>query len=319
MGKTLFIKELKKEGDAFIFSDIFLVTNKSLLRTNAGKPYLALTLKDASGEIEGRVWDNVPEISGRFKPLDYVTITGSVVSHLGKYQVKVLDLKEAEEGAIDPSDFLPSSARPVEMMWKDLETLVDSLKGEEIRKFLQRVFSHPDVAMKMKAAPAGKKLHHDWVGGLLEHTLSVVEICDFLSRHYPGVDRDMLIAGALLHDIGKIYELSFDRGFDYTDEGRLIGHISMGSELVTEIARKDNLLSEEKEMLLKHIILSHHGEFEYGSPRRPKTIEALIVHMVENMDSKVNAFYSVIKNSENDSAWSDYQRMFNRFLYIKRE
>ncbi len=319
MGKTLFIKDLKKEGEAFIFSDIFLVTQKSLLRTNAGKPYLALTLKDATGEIEGRVWDKVPEISGRFKPLDYALITGSVVSHLGKFQLKVLDLKKAEEDTVEPSDFLPSSARPIEMMWKELEKLIDSLKGDEIRKLLERIFSLPDVSMKMMAAPAGKKLHHDWVGGLLEHTLSVAEICDFLSSHYPGVDRDILIAGALLHDIGKIYELSFDRGFDYTDEGRLIGHISLGSELVSKISREDNILGEEKEMLLKHIILSHHGEFEYGSPKRPKTIEALIVHMVENMDSKVNAFYSVIKKSEDDSVWSDYQRMFNRFLYIKKK
>lgn len=319
MGKKMFVKELKGADNALIFTDIFLVTSKSVLRTNAGKPYLNITLKDATGEIEGRVWDRVNEISDRFGSLDYVTVTGSVVNHQGRFQVKIIDMDRADEEEVVPSDYLPSSRKPVGQMWKELEDLVSSIEDPGMRQFLERIFSHEEVELHLKAAPAGKKLHHNWVGGLLEHILSVAVISDFLSSHYHEVDRDMLISGALLHDIGKIYELSYDRGFDYTDGGKLIGHIVIGSDLVSRVARETNLLTEEKEMLLKHIILSHHGELEYGSPKRPKTLEALIIHFVENMDSKVNAFLSALESSDGGSHWSEYQRMFSRFLYMKRD
>jgi 3'-5' exoribonuclease len=196
--------------------------------------------------------------------------------------------------------------------------LIASIDDESLKSFLKELFSSSEIAKKVKTAPAGKVLHHEYIGGLLEHTLSVAEICDFLSTHYREANRDMLIAGALLHDIGKIYELSYDRAIDYTDEGKLIGHIVIGAELITKLEEKKKLLGKEKEMLLKHIILSHHGELEYGSPKRPKTLEALIVHFVENLDSKVDAFLSVLEKSDGDETWSDYQRMFNRFLYVRK-
>lgn len=319
MGKKLFVKDLKNLEGALIFSDNFLVTSKSVLKTNAGKAYLSLTLKDASGEIDGRVWDNVSEISSRFEANDYVQVSGSLVTHLGKHQVKILDLKQVEAEGLDPGDFMPTTKESIDEMWDAYRKLISTIGDEGLRTFLSEFFSSSDVGYRVKIAPAGKTLHHEFIGGLLEHTLSVAKICDFLAAHYPAVDRDLLLAGAMLHDIGKIHELSYDRAFDYTDEGRLIGHIVIGAEMVSKFEGKMKVLGKEKEMLLKHIILSHHGELEYGSPKRPKTVEALIVHFVENLDSKVNSFLSVIEKSEADETWSDYQRMFNRFLYVKRD
>jgi 3'-5' exoribonuclease len=319
MGKNLFVKDLKNMETALIFTENFLVTSKSVLKTNAGKPYLSLTLKDASGEIDGRVWDNVDSISARFGSNDYVSLTGSLVTHQGRHQVKILDIKKVEAEQIDPGDFIPATVKSIDEMWGRIESLIASIGDKSLKSFLKELFSSSEIAKKVKTAPAGKVLHHEYIGGLLEHVLSVAEICDFLSTHYPEASRDMLIAGALLHDIGKIYELSYDRAIDYTDEGKLIGHIVIGAELITKLEEKKKLLGKEKEMLLKHIILSHHGELEYGSPKRPKTLEALIVHFVENLDSKVGAFLSVLEKSDGDEAWSDYQRMFNRFLYVKRD
>lgn len=319
MGKTLFIKDLKNMESALIFSENFLVTSKSMLKTNAGKAYLSLTLRDASGEIDGRVWDNVDTISSRFDSNDYVHLTGSLVTHQGKHQVKILNISRVEAEEVDPGDYLASTTKSIDEMWENLNGLIGSLTDESLRTFLKEIFTSRDIAGRVKTAPAGKTLHHEFIGGLLEHTLSVARICDFLSTHYPGVNRDMLLAGAILHDIGKIHELSYERSIDYTDEGRLIGHIVIGAEMVSTMEKEKKILGKEKEMLLKHIILSHHGELEYGSPKRPKTLEALIVHFIENLDSKVGAFLSVLDKSEEDETWSDYQRMFNRFLYIKRD
>lgn len=317
MEKRIFVRELLKMEKVKTFSDLFLVTSKSILKTNAGKSYISMVLKDATGEIDGRVWDNVEELSSRFNRDNFVYLTGSLVSHLGKKQIKVMDIHQAADSAIDSRDFVPSTRESVDSMWNDLMGYIQSLDDGAIRDFLSELISSPEVADGLKSAPAGKRLHHGYIGGLLEHTLSVTTICDFLASHYRESDRSMLIAGAILHDIGKIYELSYSRSFDYTDEGRLLGHISMGSELVSRFEREKGLLGKEKEMLLKHMILSHHGEFEFGSPKRPKTLEAVILHFVENMDSKVNAFLSVLEEGGEEN-WSDFQRMFSRYLYIKR-
>jgi len=316
--KSLFVRDLKNLGSALIFSDYFLVTNKSVLRTNAGKPYLNITLKDKSGEIEGRVWDNVEEISSRFSSYDFVKITGSLVNHQGKFQVKVLDLDRVDEKSVDPGDYIPSSNVPPEQMWEELLSLIETMSDDSLREFVKGILTQEEVHGKFLICPAGKRLHHDYLGGLLEHTLSVAKICDFLTSHYSGVDRDMLLSGAILHDIGKTKEISTDPSFDYTDEGKLLGHIMLGAGMITAFENRVNLLGERKAMELTHIVISHHGELEYGSPKRPKTLEALIVHFVENLDSKVNAFLSVIEGAEEGTVWSDYQRMFSRFLYLKR-
>ncbi|MDH3259277.1 MAG: OB-fold nucleic acid binding domain-containing protein, partial [Deltaproteobacteria bacterium] len=180
MGKSLFVKDLKNMESALIFTENFLVTSKSVLKTNAGKPYLSLTLKDASGEIDGRVWDNVDSISARFGSNDYVSLTGSLVTHQGRHQVKILDIQKVEADQVDPSNFLPATSKSIDEMWGRIESLIASIGDESLRSFLKELFSSSEIAKKVKTAPAGKVLHHEYIGGLLEHILSVAEICDFL-------------------------------------------------------------------------------------------------------------------------------------------
>ncbi|MGE5662816.1 MAG: 3'-5' exoribonuclease YhaM family protein, partial [Deltaproteobacteria bacterium] len=203
-------------------------------------------------------------------------------------------------------------------LWKQLQGFVGGVGDAQLRALLTRVFPDPPVAetaRRFRQAPGGKRMHHDYIGGLLEHTVSVAAVCRFLAGHYERVNGDMLVAGALLHDIGKVEELSYEGAFDYTDEGRLLGHLYMGAEWVSGECAKVPGFPAEKTMLLKHMILSHHGELEYGSPKRPKTLEAVLLHFVENMDAKANAFLEAMDDLREGARWTDYQRMFERYLY----
>jgi 3'-5' exoribonuclease len=318
MQKAKFVKDIK-EGEQI--RDLFLVSNKAVLSSNAGKAYISLALRDRTGQVECRVWDRAEEIAKRFDRDDIVEATGSAIQYQGRIQLKVHDVRKAA-GEANLADFLPVTKKGIDPLWEELQSLVRELKDPDLSRLLARIFPDPpetETARRFRQAPGGKSMHHDYIGGLLEHTVSVAGICRFLSGHYEGVDADMLVAGALLHDIGKVGELSYDGAFDYTDEGRLLGHLYMGTEWVTaECARIDGF-PREKAMLLKHMILSHHGELEYGSPKRPKTLEAVLLHFAENMDSKANAFLEAVGDLREGAAWTDYQRMFERYLYAGKK
>ncbi|MBI5418960.1 MAG: HD domain-containing protein [Deltaproteobacteria bacterium] len=315
MGKTKFVKDIK-EGEQV--GDLFLVAAKALLSSNAGKPYLNLTLRDRTGQLEGRVWDRAEEIGKRFERDDIVEVTGSAIQYQGRVQVKVHDVRKVEEAKPDLGDFLPVTKRGIEPLWRRLRELVEAVADPDLRKLLEAVFPDPpgtETARRFRQAPGGKSMHHDYIGGLLEHTVSVSILCRFLAGHYEGVNGDLLVAGALLHDIGKIEELSYEGTFDYTDEGRLLGHLYMGADWVARKCAEIEGFPPEKAMLLKHMILSHHGELEYGSPKRPKTLEAVLLHFVENMDAKANAFTEAMEDLREGTRWTDYNRMFGRYLF----
>jgi 3'-5' exoribonuclease len=206
----------------------------------------------------------------------------------------------------------------IDPLWRTLQEYACEVRETETKRLLSVVFPDPpetDVARRFRQAPGGKTMHHDYIGGLLEHTVSVAGICRFLSSHYEGINADLLLAGALLHDIGKVHELSYEGAFEYTDEGRLLGHLYMGAEYVDRISASLPGFPAGKATLLKHMILSHHGELEYGSPKRPKTLEAVLLHFVENMDAKVTAFNDAIGDLREGARWTDYQRMFERYLF----
>jgi 3'-5' exoribonuclease len=315
MPKIRFVKDIK-EGEQV--RELFLVSGKALLTSNAGKPYLSLQLRDRTGVIEARVWDRADDIARRFDRDDVVEASGSAISYQGRVQLKVHDVRRAEEGAKDLSEYLPVTRKGIGPLWAALEGFVGEIRDADLKALLSAVFLEPsgeDVAARFRQAPGGKTMHHDYIGGLLEHTVSVVGICRFLSSHYEGVNADLLVAGALLHDVGKVHELSYEGAFDYTDEGRLLGHLYMGAEYVDRVAASLPGFPREKAMLLKHMILSHHGELEYGSPKRPKTLEAVLLHFVENMDAKVTAFNDAIEELPEGARWTDYQRMFERYLF----
>ena len=315
MQKTRFVKDLK-EGEPV--RDLFLVANKAMLTSSAGKPYLTLQLRDRTGQIEGRVWDRAEEIGKRFDRDEVVEVSGSAIAYQGRVQLKVHDVRREEGGTKDLTEFLPVTKKGIEPLWKTLQGYVAGVKDKDLSRLLAVVFQDPpesDVARRFRQAPGGKTMHHDYIGGLLEHTVSVAGICLMLSAHYEGVNSDLLLAGALLHDVGKVHELSYEGAFDYTDEGRLLGHLYMGAEYVSGVCASLPGFPPEKTMLLKHMILSHHGELEYGSPKRPKTLEAILLHHVENMDAKATAFNDAIAEMREGARWTDYQRMFERYLY----
>jgi 3'-5' exoribonuclease len=233
-------------------------------------------------------------------------------------QLKVHDAQKVAGAKPDLGDFLPVTKRGIDPLWRQLRELVAGVADAPLRKLLESVFPDPpdaDIARRFRQAPGGKSLHHDYIGGLLEHTVSVAVICRFLASHYEGVDGDLLVAGALLHDIGKVEELAYEGTFDYTDEGRLLGHIYLGAEGVSRACGMIAGFPPEKKMLLTHMILSHHGELEYGSPRRPKTLEAILLHFVENMDAKSNAFTEAMEDLREGARWTEYNRMFERYLF----
>jgi 3'-5' exoribonuclease len=315
MGKTKFVKDIK-EGEQI--RDLFLVGSKTQLVSNAGKPYLNLSLRDRTGQFEGRVWDRAEEIGKRFDRDDIVEISGTAIQYQGRMQMKVHDVQKVAGAKPDLGDFLPVTKRGIDPLWRQLRELVAGVADSGLRKLLESVFPDPpgtDMARRFRQAPGGKSLHHDYIGGLLEHTVSVAAISRFLASHYEGVDGDLLVAGALLHDIGKVEELAYEGTFDYTDEGRLLGHIYLGAEWVSRGCEKIAGFPPERKLLLTHMILSHHGELEFGSPRRPKTLEAILLHFVENMDAKSNAFTEAMEDLREGARWTEYNRMFERFLF----
>jgi len=315
MGKTRFVKDIK-EGEQV--RDLFLVAGKAQLMSNAGKPYLTLALRDRTGQFEGRVWDRAEEIGKRFDRDDVVEVSGTAIQYQGRMQLKVHDVQKAAGAKPDLGDFLPVTRYGIDPLWKRLRDLVAGVADPDLRRLLEHMFSdssEADTARRFRQAPGGKSMHHDYIGGLLEHTVSVAEICRHLSAHYEGVDGDLLTAGALLHDIGKVEELSYEGTFDYTDEGRLLGHLYMGAESISRACDAIGGFPPEKKMLLKHMILSHHGELEYGSPKRPKTLEAILLHFVENMDAKVNAYTEAMADLREGNRWTEYNRMFERYLF----
>ena len=318
MPKTKFVEDIQ-EGEQV--RDLFLVSNKALLSSNSGRPYINLSLRDRTGQVECRVWDRAEEIAKRFDRDDIVEATGSAIQYQGRIQLKVQDIRRVE-GEADLSDFLPVTRKGIDLLWQELQVRVGGIADPDLSRLLRQVFPDPpatETARRFRQAPGGKTMHHDYIGGLLEHTVSVAAICRFLSGHYEGVDTDMLIAGALLHDIGKVGELSYEGAFDYTDEGRLLGHLYMGAEWVAAECARIEGFPADKTMLLKHMILSHHGELAYGSPKRPKTFEAILLHFVENMDSKANAFLEAVGDLREGASWTDYQRMFERYLFAGKK
>lgn len=311
--KTLYVKDIKA-GEKVRSS--FLVMEKNLAYSQKGAPYLSVKLRDRTGDIEGRVWDNVAALDPLFRKGDIVSLQGRAVSYRDATQLAVLDIRRMEETGIDPRDYFPSTKGDVEEMFAAVEGFAATVENPWLKRLLEGFLGDGELAARLKRAPAAKGFHHAYLGGLLEHTLSMVRILDFLAGHYPSANRDMLIAGGILHDIGKIDEFTYERAIDYSTPGRLVGHILLGVEMLDRKIAAIEGFPPDLALELKHIVLAHHGELDFGSPKRPKTVEALIVHYVDDLDAKVMAFQEFIGNSgAEDSEWTLFHRFFERFLY----
>lgn len=311
--KKIFIEQIRERD--WVDSP-FLVRDKIMAMAKNGKPYMTLKLMDRTGEVEGRVWDRVDEFADRFSKDDFIRVQGKSSVYMGKMQLIVQDLSRLDEQAVDLSDYLPVSGRSAEELLTELRSVIDGMTDRHLKGLMESFWQDEPFRRSYSIAPAAKAMHHVYLGGLLEHSLAVAALAEDISRRYPGIHRDLLITGALLHDIGKVAELCYQRSFDYTDEGKLLGHIVMGVEMVTEKIQTLPDFPQGLGVQLKHLLLSHHGQYEYGSPKRPKTMEAVILSFLDDLDSKINGVRTHIeKEPDSESPWTAYHRLYDRYFF----
>lgn len=311
--KNVFVKDLRA-GEAV--KSTFLVMEKNTAFTQKGTPYINLRLRDRTGDIDGKIWDNASALDKLFKRGDVVYVAGRAVNYRNTLQINVAEISKVDGADIRPGDYAPVSKEDIDGMFEAFVGYLDTVEDPWLRALLEAFFADEAFVSRFKKAPAAKGFHHAYIGGLLEHTLSTVKLLDLVARHYPTIRRDLLITGGILHDIGKIAEFNFDGMIDYSTEGRLVGHIVMSVEMLDAKIAGIEGFPPALAMELKHILVSHHGETEFGSPKRPKTVEALVIHMVDDLDAKINAFHEFIEGSaDTDSDWTTFHRFFERFIY----
>ena len=325
MTKTQFAKDLK---DKDTVAAPFLIKFSATAVGKNGKPYMNLVLQDKSGEIEARLWEDVTRHVGQAVKDVYVFVDGRCQLFQNRRQVVINRLQILREDDVEPKDYVPESKVDPEALYAQLLGFVSTMQNPYYKALAESILrDDADVVDRVKRAPAAKSMHHAYKGGLIEHVVSITGILDALSGHYGKyLDRDLLFLGGFFHDIGKLWELSYERVTDYTDEGRLIGHLVMGVELVdrkireleAQPGRLPGKFPEDKKLLVKHVILAHHGLLEYGSPKRPKCLEALIVHAIDDLDSKVNSIRMFIEQDQNPGRWTGLNRQFERF-FLKPE
>jgi 3'-5' exoribonuclease len=298
---------------------VFLVQSKEVRQKKSGEPYLSLQFSDRTGDLEGKMWDNVAETMDTFDRDDFVQVKGVTQIYQNRLQITVHRIQPADEREIDYADFFPASARNPDEMFAELLEIIAGMKDPDFRALLQTVFADEEIARKYKTAPAAKSIHHAWLGGLIEHNLSLCRLAKFAAAHYADIDEDLLLAGVILHDIGKIYELSYERGFSYTDDGQLLGHIYLALSMLGDQFQKLPNFPPAKRKLLEHMILSHHGELEFGSPKIPLFPEALLLHHLDNLDSKMECMRATIaKDNYVEGNWTAYNGALDRSVLKKK-
>lgn len=297
---------------------VFLVRTKDVRQKRSGEPYLSLMLADRTGELDAKMWDNAASVADTFDKDDFVRVKGQVQLFQNRRQLTIQRLQFVAPQEIDMADFLPASKRPIDEMVAELRAVVGAMETPHLRGLMAAFFADEELVRAYRTAPAAKSVHHAYVGGLLEHVLSMVAIAKMLAAHYEGIDRDLLISGVLLHDIGKTRELTYDRTFGYSTEGQLIGHIQIAMQMLSEKIRAVPGFPAKTRMLLEHMILSHHGELAYGSPKVPLFAEAMLLHQIDLLDSKMN---QVLTRTADDplveGEWTSYVPTLERSLLKK--
>ncbi|MGZ3769669.1 MAG: 3'-5' exoribonuclease YhaM family protein [Bdellovibrio sp.] len=296
---------------------LFLVKERTVAVGKNGRPFMGLTLGDSTGTLDGRLWDRVDESAKEFEIGDIIKVKGQIQIFQNRKQLVVHRLERVDSSTVNFEDYLPKASKDSEDMLVELLKIVRSMKNDHLRQLVLDTLEDPEIRPMLLKAPAAKSIHHAWLGGLLEHILSISKIMDFMGTHYSFLNRDLLLFGGIFHDIGKLWELSYDAGISYTDRGRLIGHIHIACELIDKKASRILGFNEELRDICKHIILSHHGKLEYGSSKRPKFLEAMVVAMVDEFDSKVSTLKSLV-DAERGSGekWSRYSEMFDRYFLL---
>ncbi len=302
-----YIKDYR-EGDRMF--DIYLCKHKQSAVTKNGKAYENVILQDKTGTMDAKIWDPNNAGIAEFDTLDYIEVYGDVNSFQNSLQVNVKRVRRCQEGEYNPADYLPVSRRPIDEMYKELLGFIGRTENPYLKKLLEAFFVEDEAFIKaFRSSSAAKTVHHGFVGGLLEHTVSVAKLCEYFCAAYPILKRDLLVAAALCHDIGKTRELSLFPENDYTDDGQLLGHIVMGTEMIGQKARTISGFPPVLEAELKHCILAHHGEYEFGSPKKPAIMEAAALNLADNADAKLETFAEALQNA-NGNGWLGYNRLF---------
>ena len=304
--------ETLKDGERI--SEVYLCKSKSIALTKTGKEYANVMLADKTGQIDSKIWDLNSGGIAEFDVNDYVAVTGQVTSYNGALQFKIERARIASENEYVAADYVPSSRYNIDNMFAELMKYVDSVKSTYMKQLLYSFFKDETFAKKFKCVSAAKTVHHGFIGGLMEHTLGVTRLCDYMSKAYPVINRDLLITASLLHDIGKTKELSAFPLNDYTDEGQLLGHIYMGAQMINDLARQIPEFPEVLKNELIHCILSHHGELEYGSPKKPALVEAVALNLADNTDARMETITEIFAANKGKKEWLGYNKLFESNL-----
>jgi len=304
--KDIYIADLAQFDEGKLFDGFFLVLAKQQRSTKTNKPYLNLILGDKTGQLECRIWEpSDPRIAKDFDKGDIVKARGCVSRFDDRLQMKIDQLRLALSAEVDKTDLLPSTTHDVAALWDELQASVESMTNADLKQLLTTILADPAVSVAYREAPAARQLHHAWLGGLLEHVVSLLNLADRVAVHYPLLDRDLLLTGVVLHDIGKVRELSWGIGFDYTVEGILLGHIQMGIDMVEKAIASQPNFPDRLRTLVLHLILSHHGKLEFGSPKLPMIPEAIVLNFVDDLDAKMQAVASEFEKSAREGKGPD--------------
>ena len=298
-------------------SDIYLCKNKQIALTKSGKEYGNLLLQDKTGTIDGKIWDLHSPGVGSFETLDYVQVEADVTLFQGSYQLNIKRIRKAEAGEYEEADYLPVSKKNIDKMYQELLGIGRSIKNPYLSQLVLAFFGNAKFARMFSFHSAAKSVHHGFVGGLLEHTLSVTKMCSYYASCYPQLNRDLLLTAAMFHDIGKLKELSVFPENDYTDDGQLLGHIIIGTEMLGDKIKTISGFPPKLALELKHCILAHHGELEYGSPKKPALLEALALNFADNTDAKLQTLTEIMENTT-ETGWLGFNRLFDSNLILTR-
>ncbi len=313
--KSPYLSELKPNQ---VFTTTFLVHVKDVRQKKSGEPYLSLLLGDRTGEVDAKMWDNVVEVVDTFERDDFVKVKGVLQVFQNRLQMSVHKMARVLDSDVDFADFFPASSRDPMEMFAELRGIVAGIRDPNLRALLEAFLNDEPLARRYRTAPAAKQVHHAYLGGLIEHVLSVCRLCQLVAPHYVNLDLDLLLTGAILHDIGKVAELTYDRSFGYSSEGQLLGHIVIGLRLVEEKLRQFPDFPPKLRVLVEHMIVSHHGELEFGSPKVPLFPEALLLHHLDNLDSKMECMRALAEKDRHvDGCWTGYSPSLERSILKK--
>jgi 3'-5' exoribonuclease len=308
--KSPYVSELEPNR---VITSSFLVQSKEIRQKKTGELYLSLMLGDRTGELDAKMWDNVNEVLDSFDRDDFVKIKGLVQIFHNRPQLTVHKVRRMDDSEIDFADYFPSSKRDIDEMWTELRGLVAAMSNAHLRSLLEAFLNDPEIAERYRRAPAAKSIHHAFLGGLIEHVLSLCGLAKLAAGHYKSVDADLLLTGVVLHDIGKIYELNYERGFSYSNDGQLLGHITIAVRMLGDKIRSLPDFPPHLRVLVEHMILSHHGHLEFGSPKVPQFPEALLLHYLDDLDSKMECMRALVENDRQlEGCFTSYSSALER-------